>query len=94
MTFGSVFSYKLLCVCVCVCVCMCVCVCAQSLSHVRLFCDPKYCSPPGSCVHEISQARILEWVASPTPTPGDLPDPEIELASLASPALAGGLSKA
>jgi len=21
------------------------------------------CSPPGSCVHEIFQARILEWVA-------------------------------
>ena len=88
MTFGSVFSYKLLCVCVC------LCVCAQSLSHVRLFCDPKYRSPPGSCVHEISQARILEWVASPTPTPGDLPDSEIELASLVSPELAGGLSKA
>ena len=27
------------------------------------FCDPVDCSPPGSSVHEISQARILEWVA-------------------------------
>ena len=27
------------------------------------FCDPKDCSPPGSSVHGISQARILEWVA-------------------------------
>ena len=26
-------------------------------------CDPMDCSPPGSSVHEISQARILEWVA-------------------------------
>ena len=26
-------------------------------------CDPMDCSPPGSCVHEIFQARILEWVA-------------------------------
>ena len=26
--------------------------------------DPVDCSPPGSAVHEISQARILEWVAS------------------------------
>ena len=26
-------------------------------------CDPMNCSPPGSCVHEIFQARILEWVA-------------------------------
>ena len=23
----------------------------------------RYCSPPGSCVHEIFQGRILEWVA-------------------------------
>ena len=28
-------------------------------------CDPMDCSPPGSSVHEISQASILEWVASP-----------------------------
>ena len=27
------------------------------------FCDPVDCSPPGSSVHGISQARILEWVA-------------------------------
>ena len=26
-------------------------------------CDPMDCSPPGSSVHEIFQARILEWVA-------------------------------
>ena len=26
-------------------------------------CDPMDCSPPGSCVREIFQARILEWVA-------------------------------
>ena len=26
-------------------------------------CDPMDCSPPHSCVHEICQARILEWVA-------------------------------
>ena len=25
--------------------------------------DPMNCSPPGSSVHEIFQARILEWVA-------------------------------
>jgi len=34
------------------------------------------CSPPGSCVHGILQARILEWVA--ISSPGDLPDPEME----------------
>ena len=27
------------------------------------FCDPEDCSPPGSSVHGILQARILEWVA-------------------------------
>ena len=26
-------------------------------------CDPTDCNPPGSPVHEILQARILEWVA-------------------------------
>ena len=39
-------------------------------------CDPVDCSPPGSSVHGILQARILEWV--PFPSPGDLPDPGIE----------------
>ena len=35
----------------------------KSLSCVRLFCDPMDCSLPGSSVHGIFQARILEWVA-------------------------------
>ena len=26
-------------------------------------CDPEHCSPPGSSIHGILQARILEWVA-------------------------------
>ena len=30
-------------------------------------CDPMDCSPPGSSVHRILQARILEWVAIPFP---------------------------
>ena len=34
----------------------------KSLSRVRL-CDPMDGSPPGSSVHGIPQARILEWVA-------------------------------
>ena len=40
-------------------------------------CDPVGCSPPGSSVHGILQARILEWVA--IPFLGDLPDAGIEL---------------
>jgi len=31
------------------------------------------CSPPGSSVHEISKARMVEWVA--ISSPGDLPNP-------------------
>ena len=46
-------------------------------------CHPMDCSPPGSSVHGILQARILE----PVPSPRDLPDPGIEPAS---PAWAGG----
>ena len=34
----------------------------KSLSRVRL-CDPMDCSLPGSSVHGIFQARVLEWVA-------------------------------
>ena len=34
-------------------------------SHVWL-CDPIDCGPPGSSVHGILQARILEWVAIPS----------------------------
>ena len=44
------------------------------------------CSPPGSSVHGIFQARILEWVA----TPRDLPNLGIEPLPLISPVLAGG----
>ena len=34
----------------------------KSLSRVRL-CDPMDCSLPGSSVHGIFQAIVLEWVA-------------------------------
>ena len=51
---------------------------ARVLRPVRL-CSLTDCSPPGSSVHGISQARILEWV--PSPPPGDFPNPGIELAS-------------
>ena len=44
-------------------------------------------SPPGSSVHGILQARILEWVTMPSSK--GLPDPGIKPKSLMSPALAG-----
>ena len=40
---------------------VCVCV-AQACPTL---CDPTDCSPPGFSVHEILQARILEWIAIP-----------------------------
>ena len=49
------------------------------LSRLQLFCNHMDHSLPGSSVHGISQARILEWVA--IPSPGDLSDPGIELVS-------------
>ena len=39
--------------------------CACMLSHVWL-CDCMDCSLPGSSVHRILQAKILEWVAMPS----------------------------
>ena len=35
----------------------------SSVQSCPTLCDPKDCSLPGSSVHGISQARILEWVA-------------------------------
>ena len=40
-----------------------VVVIVQSLNHVQLFCFPMDYSPPGPSVHEILEARILEWAA-------------------------------
>ena len=45
-------------------------------------------SPPGSSVHGISQARILEWVGLQFSSPGDLLNPGTESMF---PALAGKL---
>ena len=57
---------------------------AQSCSTLW---DPMDCSPPGSSVRGISQARILEWGAISYSR--DLPDPGIKPASLVPPVLAG-----
>ena len=39
---------------------------AQSLQSCSTLCNPMDCSPPGSSVLRILQARILEWVARPS----------------------------
>ena len=38
----------------------------KSLQSRPTFCSPIDGSPPGSSVHGILQARILEWVATPS----------------------------
>ena len=46
---------------------------AQSLQLCLTLSDPMDCSPPVSSVHGIFQARVLEWVA--LPSPGDQVQP-------------------
>ena len=55
-----------------------VCLVSQSCPTL---CDRMDCSPPGSLVHGILQARIMEWVAMPSSRgspSGDLPNPGIK----------------
>ena len=44
-------------------VCVCVRVCVLVAQSCPTLCDPMDYNPPGSSVHGILQARILEWVA-------------------------------
>ena len=62
-----------------------LCVCAKSLQSCLTLCDPMDCSLPGSSVHRILQARILEWVALPSSRGSSWPK------DLMSPALTGSL---
>ena len=55
---------KYTCICVCFYNCMC-CSVLSCFSHVQL-CDPVDLSPPGSSVHWIFRARILEWLSMPS----------------------------
>ena len=66
---------------------LCV-LCATSLQSCPRLCDPMDYSPPGSSVHGILQARILECLAISSSRGSS--DPGIEPMSLMSPALAGG----
>ena len=62
---------------------------AKLLQSCLSLCNPMDYSLPGSSVHGILQARILEGLSRHPPR--DLPNPEVETMSLTSPALAGGL---
>ena len=61
--------------------------CAKSLQLCLTLGNPMDHSQPGSSVHGILQARILEWLTIPPPE--DLPDPGIKPVSLVSPVLPG-----
>ena len=73
--------------CVCVCVCVCVCIFSCVLNCVRLFWPHGLYNPPMSTSMEFSRQEY--WSGLPYIPPGCLPDPGVELASLASPAPAG-----
>ena len=66
--------------CVCICVCVSVCVYAKSLQSCPTLCDPMEYRPPGSSDMEFSRPEY--WSGQPLPSPGDLPNPRIELKSL------------
>ena len=53
---------------------ICVLCVLSHFSHIQ-FCDHMDGKPPGSSVHGVLQARILEWVAPP----GDLPNHGLNL---------------
>ena len=68
------------------CVCVCVCV-IQLLSHVRLSETLWTVAPQAPLSMEFSRQEHWSWL--PFPSLGDLPDPEVKSASLASLVLAG-----
>ena len=49
------------------------CVRAKLLQLCPILCGPMDCSLPGSSVHGILQARILEWIAMPSSRASSLP---------------------
>ena len=61
-----------------------VCVCAKSLQSCLNLCNPMDCSPPGSSVHRILQARILEWVAMPSSGGSSQPRDRTQVSHIAS----------
>ena len=62
---------------------------AQSLQLCPTLSDPMDCSPPGSSVHGISQARKLEWVARPFSRGSSLPRDWTRISCTAGIFLAG-----
>ena len=60
---------------------LCVCVLSH-FSHVWL-CDPVNYGPPGSSVHWILQARMLEWIAMPSSRGSSQPRDQTQVCCIA-----------
>ena len=58
------------------------CLCSGIKSYPTL-CDPMGCSPPGSSVHKILQARMLEWVAISSSREPSQPRDQIQVSYVA-----------
>ena len=54
-------------------------VCAQLLQSCSTLCDPMDCSLPGSFVHGIFLARIMEWIAMPSSRGSSQPRDQIHI---------------
>ena len=67
---------------------LCLAVCAKSLQLFPILCEPVDYGPPGSSVHGILQAKILEWVAMPSSRGSSQPR-KSNLQLLMSPAVIG-----
>ena len=57
--------------------------CLVAQAHLTL-CDPMNCSPPGSSIHGILQARVLEWVAMSSYRGSSQPRDPTQVSSIAS----------
>ena len=58
-----------------------LCMCAKSIQSGPSLCDPMDCSPAGSSVHGILQARLLEWVVMPSSRGSSWPRPLLKYLS-------------
>ena len=74
------------------CVCVCVCVCASTCTHARSVMPDSFVTPWSVAYQALLSmefSRQEYWGRLPFSSPGHLPGPGIESASLVSPALAG-----
>ena len=83
--FSIVFiiTRHIVCLHVCLCRSLFFAIVAYSLSRVQLFGDPRDCSPPGSSVHGISQAKILGWIAISFFRPSSQPRDQTHISCIA-----------